>query len=350
VVNNTVQSLPQKAIERALNLHFDDNCIICGAHAPGEQIGGVVEHEYTTTTSMTFPIMRCPNCRLVYLYPRPDVSELDTIYPSEYYSYHLSLNAADKATGKKSFVQSLFYKMTAEGLRAKIVPNLKNVPLNRPLRVLDIGCGVGAQLDLMKDILGNCDCFGVEIGEIAVNQARERGHHVYHGRFEEVDLPIGYFDVIISIHVIEHVDRPDLFLKKAAELLTDDGIILIETPNTDCVDFKLFKSKHWGGYHAPRHWYLFETSTFRNLAKRLNLDIVNSAPYTSSVFWNWTCHSLILSIAGRKLADRLFPPVTIFYGGLQSFLILSLFAVFERALLALTGKASALWIVFAKSK
>ncbi|MBX9720435.1 MAG: class I SAM-dependent methyltransferase, partial [Candidatus Obscuribacterales bacterium] len=249
MVNQTsvaaVKSKPQ------INLHYDAQCIVCGAPAPGEQIGEVVEHEYTTTTSMPFPIMRCRSCRLVYLYPRPDVSELGTIYPPDYYSYHLSMNEADQNTGKKSFVQQLFYKNMSNGFKAKIIPNLKSIPTDRPLRVLDIGCGVGAQLDLLRSFLDNSETYGVEIGEPAVNAARKRGHQVYHGRFEDVDLPKNFFDVIISIHVIEHVSRPDTFLEKASELLTDNGIILIETPNTDCPDFEMFKGKHWGGYHAP---------------------------------------------------------------------------------------------------
>ncbi len=49
-----------------------------------------VEHEYKNTTSDVFRVVKCRDCSLVYLNPRPDISELPTIYPSEYYAYHLS--------------------------------------------------------------------------------------------------------------------------------------------------------------------------------------------------------------------------------------------------------------------
>lgn len=329
------------------SLSYDSQCLVCGAAAPGQPVGWVREHEYRTTTSLTFPVVRCPDCRLVYLYPRPDIAELATIYPPDYYSYHLSMNAPDR-TGKRSFVQSLFYRQQRKTLAAKVLPFLKVHAHGRPLRILDVGCGIGSQLDSLKEMLPNSHTFGVEINELAVEKARARGHHVARGRFEEVELPEASFDLIISVHVIEHVARPDLFLHKCRQLLTEDGIILIETPNTDCLDFKLLKNKHWGGYHAPRHWYLFEAETFQHLAKRLNLKILQARSYTSSVFWNWTCHSLMTSVVGRKVADALFPPVTIFYGGIQSFMLLGFFAVLERTLLLLTGKASALWIIFSK--
>src|SRR5205085_2280796 len=109
------------------------------------------------------------------------------------------------------------------------------------------------------------ETYGVEINEIAVNKAKEKGHTVYLSRFEDLDLPRNFFDVVISIHVIEHVERPDLFLEKCGEIAGENGVVYIETPNTDCLDFKLFKKRHWGGYHPPRHWYLFDIRAFRFL-------------------------------------------------------------------------------------
>lgn len=331
-------------------IHYDRACIVCGAETPGERLGEVSEHEYTNTTDLKFPVYRCPSCRLVYLYPRPDSSELKTIYPPDYYSYHMSMNAPVQGTNKKSFVQGLFAKITSNNFKKRILPHLKPAGDGRPLRVLDVGCGVGAQLDFLKNVLPECETHGVEIQEIAVEKARARGHHVHFGRFEDLDLPKDYFDVIVSVHVIEHVARPDQFLEKCLSLLTDDGIALIETPNTDCLDFKLLKGGHWGGYHPPRHWYMFEKRTFDRLAERLGCRIVAHKSYTMSNFWSWTCHSLLLKCAGRRLADLLFPPVKILFGGVRSFVILSFFAVFERVLLALTGKGCSIWLVFGKQQ
>jgi len=334
---------------KEIKVYYDSSCVVCGEKAPGKKIGSVREHEYLESTDMEFPVYRCENCGLVYLYPRPDVSELNVIYPKTYYSYNIIMNAPDK-NEKKSFVQKLWFKIQNRGYKKRIVKYLKSIPSDRPLRVLDIGCGVGHQLDNVKSLLPDCETYGIEIQEIAAEKAKKRGHTVYLGRFEDIDLPKNYFDVIFSIHVIEHVARPDLFMKKSLDILTDNGVVMYETPNTDCLDFYFLKRKHWGGYHPPRHWYLFNIKPFRKLAERFNAEIYGYGAYTMSNFWSWSFHSLFLRIFGRKIADFLFPPVKILYGGLQSFIILSYFAVLERILLFFTGKANSLWVTFGKSK
>jgi ubiquinone/menaquinone biosynthesis C-methylase UbiE len=324
-------------------VYWDKACIICGSPIAGAPIGQVREHEYVTT-DREFPAHQCPKCGLVFLYPRPDVSELPTLYAADYYSNNLNLDGKDDQQAK-SFVQGLFYKIHTKNYRERVLPFLPKLADNRPYRILDVGCGVGAQLDAIKSLLPNCETYGVEYGSVAAGKARGRGHTVYEGRFEDLDLPQGYFDAIISIHVIEHVARPDLFLEKCVRLATAEGFVMIETPNTDCVDFDLLKRRHWGGYHTPRHWYLFRKETVEALAQRLGCNLVTCRPYTMSNFWAWSAHSLATEAIGRKPADLLFPPVKILYGGLQSFVILSFFAVVERMLLAATGRACSLWFV-----
>ena len=66
----------------------DVSCTGCGAHDDIVLFEGH-EHEYPNTTHARFPVVRCRECDLIRLNPRPAVSELDRIYPPEYYAYHL---------------------------------------------------------------------------------------------------------------------------------------------------------------------------------------------------------------------------------------------------------------------
>ena len=45
------------------------------------------EHEFDNTTDDTFHVVKCDKCGFIYLNPRPDISELSVIYPSNYYCY-----------------------------------------------------------------------------------------------------------------------------------------------------------------------------------------------------------------------------------------------------------------------
>ena len=329
---------------------FDNTeCIACGSSETPTQIGRVYDHEYRST-EIDFPVVRCAHCGLVFLNPRPDVSELQRIYPLDYYSYHLTDNAGASSEGR-SYVQSLFHERNKKALSVKLSRSgFQPGVFSRPIRVLDVGCGVGAQLDLFKELLPSAELHGVEIGEDAVKRTRARGHTAYLGRFEHLELPTSYFDIVYSSHVIEHVDDPRAFLAKCRLISSADATIIIETPNTDCIEFEFLKSRHWGGYHAPRHFYLFNPKNMSILAKRVGLEPIVAQPYPSPVFWNWTMHSMLLAAVGVKTADAIFPPVKIFYGGTRSLLILGGFSVFESAILRLSGRASAFWIALSKPK
>ena len=123
---------------------------------------------------------------------------------------------------------------------------------------------------------------------------------------------------------------------------------MIETPNTNSLDYKIFKKKHWGGYHAPRHWYIFEPKTIKFLQKKLNFKILSMHPYTMSNFWVWTFHSITEDLFGKKISNFFFPPVKILYGGIYSFILLSFFSILEKIILAATGKANSIWFTIKK--
>jgi 2-polyprenyl-3-methyl-5-hydroxy-6-metoxy-1,4-benzoquinol methylase len=332
---------------RKIKVHYDSCCRICGDHLPEKSIGEVREHEYQTEVEQNFTVKQCPGCSLVFLWPRPDTSELAAIYPKDYYAYNLILKAIENDSAEVSFTEKVFYWLNSRHYQKRLVGHI-NAQSDRPLRILDVGCGVGAHLDMLKSIFPGAETFGVEMNSNAATKARTRGHHVFEGRFEDVDIPPASFDLVTSYHVIEHVAKPDFFLKKCLAIARDQGAILLETPNTDCIDFKIFKKRHWGGYHAPRHWYLFQRKTLGLLSRKLDAAIVASGPASSSVFWVWTLHSVVTDWLGKRIADMLFPPVTIFFGGFYSFFLLSVFAGLERILGLFTRNENSLWVVIKK--
>jgi SAM-dependent methyltransferase len=332
----------------AFALFEDTACKACGSASPPSEIGRVFDHEYRSV-DIEFRVVSCSECGLVYLKPRPDGSELGRIYPKSYYSYHLSANSPGAGT-RLSYVQRLFQERNRKAMSVKLaLSGFKPESFSRPVRVLDVGCGVGTQLDMFKALLPEAELHGVEIGELAVQKTRERGHTAYHGRFEDMQLPARYFDIVYSSHVIEHVEDPLGFLEKCNAISSPDATIIIETPNTDCVEFDFLKRGHWGGYHAPRHFYLFNPKNMATMASRVGLIGIVARSCPSPAFWNWTCHSMLMKVAGTRIADTLFPPVTIFYGGIRSFVLLGSFSVLESMILKMTGRASAFWIAFSKS-
>ena len=71
------------------------------------------------------------------------------------------------------------------------------------------------------------------------------------GLFKEI------FDVVVLFNLIEHVHNPKRTLSLIYNSLSSDGIAIIKTPNSTSFNRFLFKKFYWGGFHAPRHWVIF---------------------------------------------------------------------------------------------
>ena len=97
------------------------------------------------------------------------------------------------------------------------------------LRALEIGCAKGRMLELLRE--AGIEAHGVDPNPGAVRSARERGFQVYEGYVEDIDLPRGSYDVILFMHLLEHLDDPLAFLEKTGRLLTGEGYIYLEVPN-----------------------------------------------------------------------------------------------------------------------
>jgi cyclopropane-fatty-acyl-phospholipid synthase len=113
-------------------------------------------------------------------------------------------------------------------LAAKLLPKRGN-------RVLDIGCGWGG-LGLYLAEYAGADVTGVTLSQeqhaIANARAAERGL-AEHARFNLQDYRDvnGPFDRIVSVGMFEHVGvgHFDMFFRKCAQLLADDGVMVLHS-------------------------------------------------------------------------------------------------------------------------
>ena len=104
----------------------------------------------------------------------------------------------------------------------------------RSSRVLEIGCGNGAMLALMRD--QGHQVTGVEPDAAARANARSAGLEVFEGTAESLpsELANRRFDIVLFHHVLEHCLDPGLAVVRAGELLADNGYLVAETPNNAC--------------------------------------------------------------------------------------------------------------------
>jgi cyclopropane-fatty-acyl-phospholipid synthase len=112
-------------------------------------------------------------------------------------------------------------------------------------RVLDIGCGWGGMALYLARIAGAGQVTGVTLSQEQLKVAKGRASDA--GLADKVQFELqdyraldAKFERIVSVGMFEHVgiDFYDVFFNKAADLLTDDGVMLLHTiGNSDVPDF-----------------------------------------------------------------------------------------------------------------
>ena len=244
-------------------------------------VGVGEDFEYHTSPD-TFVAMRCEECGLVYLNPRPRVSEFARIYPSNYHAF-------DFSPERFGFVYKVRRRLEAR----RALSWCKG--LGAEARIIDVGCGDGFHLRLLRDF-GKPDwrLEGVDSDPRAVEAAAQAGLMIHRGSVEHLDLQQSSYELALMIQTIEHVADPPAVLSAVRDILQPGGRLIVVTDNTDSLDFKLFKGRCWGGYHFPRHWNLFNPRSLRKLAGKVGLEVESLSTVVSPVNWVYSVRNTLV--------------------------------------------------------
>jgi SAM-dependent methyltransferase len=98
----------------------------------------------------------------------------------------------------------------------------------RTPRILDVGCGTGANLVLLSQF-GKAE--GVDVSPDALDFCRQRGlKDVRLGAAEQMPYDHGTFDIVTALDVVEHLDDDVAGLREMRRVLKPDGYILLFMP------------------------------------------------------------------------------------------------------------------------
>lgn len=98
---------------------------------------------------------------------------------------------------------------------------------NSAIRILDVGCGTGANLEMLKQY---GDSEGVDVSDDALEFCRKKGLKVHKGLAEELPFEDETFDLVTALDVVEHLDDDVAGLKEMHRILKKDGKTLIFVP------------------------------------------------------------------------------------------------------------------------
>ncbi len=164
----------------------------------------------------------------------------------------------------------------------------KYLPL-QDIRALDIGCGGGLFLSLLKR--QGAETTGIELSDSRAQYAKTRHNLEIYKHPIESDFwqkrYANHFDAVTLWDVIEHVNYPYRTLKCAANVLKPGGWLLIDTPCRDSFyhrfgefTYRISRGRYptflnaMYSSHLFGHKQIFSTGEMKQLVESLGLEVV----------------------------------------------------------------------------
>lgn len=259
-------------------------CDLCGSNKANLLLKA---KDYRFGYHQTFNIMKCQNCTLIYINPRPTYEIIKELY--EKYYIQCDTNRVHISDVEPSLMKKLWYKYTGH--------YLEDVASNVEGRVLDIGCGQGHLLYRLKR--KKKEAYGLEINLKAVKVCSELDLNVRCGTLKTAQYPDNFFDSVIMSQVIEHLSSPVETMQEVHRILSRNGKVFIFCPNAGSYLSIIF-SRCWHGWHVPFHFYAFTRETIHHLAERTNFVVEQIKSVTPDHFFIVSLKSFLYGHAENK--------------------------------------------------
>ena len=215
----------------------------------------------------TWNLSQCSDCGHIFANPCPPIELINRLYAR---------------------IEDPEYEAEAANRAQNFIPILNQLDQIFPNRgkILDVGAATGIFLALAQK--RKWQVTGVEPSTWAVRLASEKYNlNLIENTFEKVKLPAGNFQVITMIDFIEHVPHPKEAVRKAANLLQPEGILVIVTPNIKSLVARLAGKRWW--HYRPAHLAFFTWSSLTTLLEQAGFQLLKKSTY----IWTFSLYYLL---------------------------------------------------------
>jgi len=195
---------------------------------------------------------------------------------------------------------------------------LKVLKLKNLRTLLDYGCGSGLHVNLWKKIFPQTDLYFCDISLVALEKLKQR-----YPKFElncreikddKAPFEDKFFEVIVSIEVMEHVKNLDKYLNDIYRLLKKKGVFIWTTPcaNPFSIEhlYNVFTNQIESSIDGFSRWKWEDSSHIRRLKSKEIKTVLNKIGFKNigfkfrSHFFSFVCTKLLKDLLG-KLGERL---------------------------------------------
>ena len=225
-------------------------------------------------------ILRCGNCGLHFVSPRPTSENLAALYTQ-----------MEDGTYLDGFEERVrIYGRYLQQIQA----------MSSASKILDIGSGSGVLIQAA--LSGNFErIYGIEPSSWLVKNSPvdidNNRVKVFVGTFPET-RPSCLVDCVTIMDVIEHVPNPKIFLEEIHHQLIPKGIVLLSTPDISSFTARVMGRKWW--HFRPSHIFYFSKETIQDLLERVGFEILKVEYYT----WNFSLKYVLSRLEAYAVFSR----------------------------------------------
>lgn len=203
-------------------------------------------------------IVKCTNCGLLYANPQNINSE----------SYSDRVESAEPLTENDSHI----IKANNSIRDYKGVLEFINKEKPGKGRLLEVGAHAGVFLNYVR--ADGWDVVGVEPIKQFAEYAKDHFKlDVMQTTIESSDINDDSFDVVIMMHLIEHINDPASMLTTINRILKPGGMLVVETPTYDTLMFKILGRRE-RSLSCDQHLYFYTLETLERLLTKCGFEVI----------------------------------------------------------------------------
>jgi SAM-dependent methyltransferase len=234
-------------------------CNLCGGDDP--------EVLFSAGVAQRNRIVRCRQCGLMYASPRYKLVDSKDYERYEAEGLLLGVDADRDHPYRWRYDKERFQRQDYNEVKRFL--NERHPARGR---LLEVGCSMGQLLDYFRQ--DGWSVQGVDPWkEAALFTTQQMGIPCSPTTLEGARLSSDTFDVVVMLHVIEHVENPTETLREVFRVLKPGGYAVIETPRYDTLMFRLFGCRE-RSLSCDGHIYFFTTENLQRLCENAGFELV----------------------------------------------------------------------------
>jgi SAM-dependent methyltransferase len=264
------------------------SCLLCS----GQQGREDARFAQLLALPRPFGVLRCPQCGLRWLSPRPTQDAYLQVYSDAFYfggGDGAVDEYADLALARRPYFRDRLERME------------RTLSAGRPLRLLEIGAATG---EFLVEARGRGhSVHGIEFSADARRTARDRHGLELLAPAQADDVGAGSLDAIHMNHVLEHLPDPLQSVRWCLERLRPGGLMVIEVPQQLDNDLdRVRRLVGMGGRHRAfdayslHHTFFFTPATARTLLELsgFSIEAATTANPMRTPLWPLSLRNVVL--------------------------------------------------------